>query len=216
MSGGRNMKLNALNCPNCGAAYNPTNLRCEYCGAVIIISNENQYNIPAQIIEHVEDEGSNCPGVFVFGTLLGKGETPIRLGAANYYKNAFINVGGKVLITKQSLQFSTHTFIQSKNTVIIPLKDIIKVEYDGSNLGISDQISVYTNEKRHNFVVYGGRVWVEMINSAKQEINNTKPKFVAKTAVASGDYTEELKKLKCLLDEGIITEEEFAIKKECC
>ena len=35
------MKLTAMNCPNCGAGYDPAKMRCQYCGSVIIISNEN-------------------------------------------------------------------------------------------------------------------------------------------------------------------------------
>lgn len=213
------MAFATLNCPNCGGAYNPINIKCEYCGSIIIMSNENQYNVPQQIIESVEADVENCPGVYVFGTLLGKGETPIRLGSANYYKNAFFNVGGKVLLTKRSIQFSTHTFMQSKDTVVIPLKDVIKAEYDRSNLGISDQISVYTNEKRHKFVVYGGSEWVSLIEKSKAEINNIKTSVVNSQKAgkpmlnANNDYTDELIKLKKLLDSGIITEEEFAIKK---
>jgi hypothetical protein len=176
------------------------------------MSNENQYNVPARIVEEIESNDSNCPGVYVFGTLLGKGETPLRLGAANYYKNAFVNVGGKVLLTKKSVQFSTHTFIQSKDTVVIPLKDIIKAEYDKSNLGISDQISVHTSEKRHKFVVYGGKEWVKLIEEAKSEIPKNKAPL-SSGQTTNADYTEELIKLKKLLDAGIISEEEFAIKK---
>ena len=144
--------------------------------------------------------------------MIGRGEVPLRLGAANYYKNAFINVGGKVLLTKKSLQFSSHTFVQGKKTVVIPISEIIRAEYDGSNLGISDQISVYTAEKRHKFVVYGGNSWVSMIEEAKNGLNSPKKK-VEKVKSAEGDYIEELKRFKSLLDAGIISEEEFAIKK---
>ena len=206
------MKLTALNCPNCNAPYNPAHMRCEYCGSVIIMSQEKQIDIPEEIVEIMEDEAANCPGVYVFGTLLGQGEIPLRLGAANYYKNAFINVGGELLLTKNSLQFSSHTFVQGKKTVVIPLSEIIRAEYDGSNLGISDQISVYTAEKRHKFVVYGGNRWVSMIEEAKNGLNSPKKK-VEKVKSAEGDYIEELKRLKSLLDAGIISEEEFAIKK---
>jgi hypothetical protein len=86
-------------------------------------------------------------------------------------------------------------------------------EYDKSNLGISDQISVHTNDKRHKFVVYGGNIWVNMINNAKQELTNPKHKVIKNGDVVSADYTEELKRLKSLLDAGIITEEEFSMKK---
>lgn len=205
------MNIKALNCPNCGGTYNPSHIKCEYCGSVIIISNENQYNVPQQVIEHIESEEQNCPGIYVFGTLLGKGETPLRLGAANYYKNALINVGGKVLLTKKSIQFSTHTFMQAKDTVVIPLNNILRVEYDKNNLGISDQISVYTQEKRHKFVVYGGKEWVKMIENAKDDLSN--PKVIVSSSNNNSDYIEELTKLKSLLDAGIITDEEFAIKK---
>lgn len=206
------MKIQALNCPNCGGVYNPVHIRCECCGSFIIMSNENRYNVPAHIVEEIESNDSNCPGVYVFGTLLGEGETPLRLGAANYYKNAFVNVGGKVLLTKKSIQFSTHTFMQSKDTIVIPLKDITKAEYDKSHLGISDQISVYTSEKRHKFVVYGGKEWVKLIEDAKSEIPKTKAS-VSPGQTTNTDYTEELIKLKKLLDSGIISEEEFTIKK---
>lgn len=201
------MKAITLNCPNCGAAVNPAGMRCEYCGSIVIAVRDNQIDIPKEIIEAVE-EAASCPGVYVFGTLLGKGEVPLRLGAANYYKNALFNVGGKVLLTKKSIQFSTHTFMQDKSTVVIPLEDVIRVEYDKCNLGISDQISVYTAEKRHKFVVYGGHQWVAMMTDAKAKLN-------APIAVAApaADYTEELTKLKGLLDAGIITEEEFTAKK---
>lgn len=205
------MNIRSLNCPNCGGTYNPAHIECEYCGSIIIISNENQYNIPVKVIEHIEEEEMNCPGVYVFGTLLGAGEIPLRLGAANYYKNALINVGGKVLLTKKSIQFSTHTFMQSKDTVIIPLNSVLRAEYDKSNLGISDQISVYTHEKRHKFVVYGGKEWVEMIENARMDLNT--PKVKTASSNNNSDYIEELTKLKSLLDAGIITDEEFAIKK---
>ena len=206
------MALKSLNCPNCNGPYNPANIRCEYCGSIIIRSNDNQYNVPQRIVERIENDAENCPGVYVFGTLLGKGETPLRLGAANYYISAFWNVGGKVLLTKKSLQFSTHTFMQSKDTLVIPMNEIIKAEYDRTNLGISDQISVYTAQKRHKFVVYGGVEWVKLITSAKEELNRPQTPTVV-PRVESMDYSDELIKLKNLFDTGVITEEEFTLKK---
>lgn len=207
------MKLNSLNCPNCAAPYDPRSITCRYCRSVIIMSQEKQYSIPESVIEHIESDENNCPGVYVFGTLLGKGETPLRLGVANYYKNAFINVGGKILLTKKSIQFSTHNFIQSKHTVVIPLKEVLYAEYNGSNLGISDTISVHTAEKCYKFVVYGGQTWVALIEKAKGELEAPK-KASAPVAPKSEDYTDELLKLKKLLDAGVITEEEFAKKKK--
>lgn len=206
------MAIKALNCPNCGGVYNPAQFKCEFCGSFIIMTNENQYTVPQQIIAEMEATAENYPGIYVFGTLLGKGESPLRLGSANYYKNALLSVGGKVLLTKKSIQFSTHSFMQAKDTVVIPLEGVVRVEYDKSNLGISDQISVYTADKRHKFVVYGGKEWVRLIENARAELS--KPK-AAETEIHSNnfDYTDELIRLKKLFDAGVITEEEFFIKK---
>ena len=237
------MAPKSFNCPNCGAPYNPTQLKCEYCDSFIIISNEQQYNVPREIFEPIiakrqeiqqEDKAIpekpevKIPGIYVYGTLLGENEIPIRLGSANYYVNALVNKGGKVLLTEKKLYFSSHNFVQSKTDLTIDLKDIEKAVFD-SNMLISQQISVYAKGKRHKFVVYGGREWVEKIMEAKEallkkpEPKKAKPAAVVKeapkpapkttTAQPSANYIEELKQLKELLDAGIITEEEFAIKK---
>ena len=51
-----------------------------------------------------------------------------------------------------------------------------------------------------------------MISEAKSALENPSKKVV-NVKSAEGDYIEELKKLKSLVDAGIISEEEFAIKK---
>ena len=174
-------------CPNCGASHNPLNTKCTCCGSIVITPKGNQYNIPEHIVKSIESDAGNFPGVYVFGTLLGKGETPLRFGTASYFVSTFWNVGGKVLLTKKSLQFSTHNFLQSKDTVVIPLKSIIRAEYDKSKLGISDTISVYTEEKHHKFLVYGGKEWVAFIEKAR--IAASKPKSADSYAAAPSAET---------------------------
>ena len=207
----------AIHCPCCGAPYNPSKYICEHCGSFVLMSNEKQINVPQNIIDNFttlsnqkEQLGEKYPGIYVFGTLLGKGEIPIRLGAANYYTSAFFNVGGKILLTKDNLYFSSHTFIQSKHELCISLNDITTVSFDKSNLGISDQISIYAYGKRNKFVVYGGHAWVDMILTAKSNLNKNTLKNTQTNQIS---YTQELVELKKLLDAGIITAEEFAIKK---
>lgn len=216
--------MKALNCPNCGGAYNPAKYRCEYCGSFVIFSDEKAFNVPLEVVndmrgafENCESNKSDYPGVYIFGSLIGKGEVPVRLGAANYYKNALINVGGKCLLTERNFYFSSHTFVQSKTDVSIELNQIERCEYDGSNLGISDQISIYANGKRHKFVVYRGKEWINMIEKTRQGRNsrtfNGVQNVKQSSITNSNNYTEELVALKKLLDAGIITEEEFTIKK---
>ena len=211
----------SMNCPNCGAPYNPAKYECESCGSFVIISDANQFTVPQKTVSEIAekisraeaDPGVKYPGTYVFGKLLGEGEIPLRLGAANYYTSALFAAGGKLLLTGTSLYFSSHAFNLGNSDLCIPLTEITEVKHDRNQI-VSDQISVYTGQKRHRFVVFGGKEWVEMIRSAKDD-----PRKVQKAAVRASaaqpedDYTEELLKLKKLLDAGIITEEEFTIKK---
>ncbi len=202
------MFFSASNCPNCGANYNPANYKCEYCGSYIFISNEKykDFNsVKIELPESSDDNSGKHPGVYVFGRLLGKGERPITLGLANYFTGP-TSAGGKLLLTNKSLSFSAHAFNVGDQEVRIELADITDVQVV-ANMLISQQILVTTNERSHKFVVYHGREWVENIKQAisasgSQQDNSN-----------GTDYIEELKELKKLLDAGIITEEEFNIKK---
>ena len=77
-----------------------------------------------QFLEH--GDNNKYKGIYVYGTLLGKGEKPISLGPANYFDG--IAKGGMLLLTNKSLSFSSHNFLQSKSDVIIKLKDIENTE----------------------------------------------------------------------------------------
>ena len=212
--------MRGMNCPNCGAPYNPAKFVCESCGSFVIMSDANQYNVPKQAIHNISEGMKNAaanpasayPGTYVFGKLLGAGEIPIRLGSANYYTSALLSSGGKLLLTSSSLYFSSHMFNQGKTDLCLPLSEISQVKHDRNQI-VSDLISVWAGNARYKFVVFGGKEWVTQIQSAK---NN--PAIYQESARAEDrqqvfDYTDELIKLKKILDAGIITEEEFTIKK---
>ena len=212
--------IRSINCPNCGAPYNPSKFVCESCGSYVIMSNANQFNVPKQTIDHIAekidraaaDPESSYPGTYVFGKLLGAGEIPIRMGAANYYTSALFSSGGKLLLTGTNLYFSSHMFNAGKTDLCIPLSEVTEVKHDRNQI-VSDMISVYTAAARHKFVVYGGKEWVEQIRSAKDDPFYHKTAAAPSAAPVHEDYADELFKLKKLLDAGIITEEEFTIKK---
>ena len=193
--------MKTLTCPNCGAEYNPAKYKCDYCGSFVIMSDEKQFNVPQNIINEISE--SDNAGIYVYGSLLGKGEIPLRLGLANYYTSKFFASGGKLFLTKTNLYFTSHTLLQKKIDLCINLLDIKNVTHD-RNLLVSDHISVHTDEKKYTFVVYGGKEWISMINSAREDFS---------PAQHERDYTAELIRLKKLLDNGVITEEEFTIKK---
>ncbi|MBQ4470589.1 MAG: SHOCT domain-containing protein [Synergistaceae bacterium] len=200
--------MKTLECPNCGAEYNPAQYKCEYCGSFIIMTEEKQFNVPEKIIHEMSESASTSPGIYVYGYLLGKGEIPLRLGLANYYTGKFMGVGGKLLLTKSNLYFTSHKVFQAKTDLKINLLDITSVNQE-LNLFVSQHISIHENGNSHRFVVYGGKEWINMINAA---INDYTPSQ-GNNGNNSSDYTAELVKLKNLLDRGIITQEEFAIKK---
>ena len=202
--------MKTLRCPNCGADYNPAQYKCEYCGSFIFLgedSKDKEFNVPENIIHDMTNNAASSPGIYVYGSLLGKGEIPLRLGLANYYTSKFIGVGGKLLLTKSNLYFTSHKVFQAKIDLKINLLDITSVNQE-LNLFVSQHISVCENGSKHRFVVYGGKEWIRMINEA---INNYSAP--SDSSNNNNDYTAELVKLKNLLDRGIITQEEFAIKK---
>lgn len=206
--------MKALTCPNCGAAVNPAVYRCEYCGSYVFISDEkfkDFRSVQVELPHAPQNDTDRYPGVYVFGRLLGAGERPIALGSANYF-TGLVSAGGKLLLTNKSLSFSAHAFNVGQKETSINLSQISDVKV-GANHLISQQLLVTANGKKHKFVVYHGNSWVQAIKdamSAPAEISDCS----ASVSVAQPEtYIEELQQLKRLCDMGVITEEEFVIKK---
>lgn len=207
------MDLKAMNCPNCGADYHPANYQCAYCGSYVFMSNKNYADfsdIKIQLPQKPREDSGKYPGIYVYGRLLGAGEKPITLGAANYF-TGLLSAGGKLLLTNKSLCFSAHGFNVGKKETKIELDRITDVKVS-ANMPVSQHILVSTREKSHKFVVYHGSDWVRKIKEAmaEQEAQNSP---IPQSKAGDGNYIEQLQKLKQLLDQGVITEEEFSIKK---
>ena len=202
------MNIISLKCPNCGSPIKPTQYRCEFCRSYIIMSNDKFVDLSNQeydLNQNMDDKNDNYPGIYVFGRLLGEGERPIALGLANYFTGD-TSAGGKLLLTNKSISFSAHALNVGRLEAKIELDEIVDV-YLYKNYFISQQIIIDTNDSSHKFVVYHGQTWVDKI---KYEVDKHKRKL---NNHISSDYTEELRKLKKLLEDGIITQEEFDIKK---
>ena len=205
------MNLKTFTCPNCGANYNPAKYQCEYCGSYIFMSNDKYTdfsNVKIELPQKPKDDSGKYPGIYVFGRLLGAGERPITLGVANYF-TGLVSAGGKLLLTNKSLSFSAHAFNVGKQETRIDLKQITDVKLS-SNLLISQQILVTANGKSHKFVVYHGKEWVQKIKDAIAKYEDYE---TPATGQKANNYIEELQQLKQLLDMGVITEDEFNIKK---
>ncbi len=216
------MALKALICPNCGASYDPLQYRCAYCGSYIIDKTDNFTDLTARKVEVQQLCPDKYPGVYVFGRLLGEGERPIATGVVNY--NLVWSVGGKLLLTNKGMYFSAHALNVGVKSVSIQLSDVIDVKMS-ANLFVSQRINIVTTKGSHSFTVYHGKEWIARILEAKrhgcdapasEQQSPTEPVVPVQqtqNAPAADDYTVELRKLKALLDEGIITQEEFDLKK---
>ena len=210
------MNLKTFRCPNCGANYNGANhnganYQCEYCGSYIFMTNDNYTdfsNVKFELPQKPKDDSGKYPGIYVFGRLLGAGERPITLGVANYY-TGLVAAGGKLLLTNKSLSFSAHAFNIGKQETRIELKQITDVKVS-ANFLVSQCILVTANGKSHRFAVYHGKDWVQKIKDAVAKYEEYE---APATGQKAGNYIEELQQLKQLMDMGIITEEEFNIKK---
>ncbi|MDO4492817.1 MAG: SHOCT domain-containing protein [Clostridia bacterium] len=202
------MPIRAMKCPNCGASFDPKTRRCEYCGSYIIVSDDKYADLGKFDFAPPAD-AEKYPGIYVFGRLLGKGEKPIALGLANCMKGPIAS-GGKLLLTSESLSFSAHAFNAGPGELNIGLGEIEDIAL-GANMLISQKIRVTAGGKKHSFVVYHGKDWVEKIRAAVDSFRARGNAGSAETAPA--DYTEELVKLKQLADAGVITAAEFAEKK---
>ena len=44
----------ALNCPNCGAKYNPAKMHCEFCGSFVVFPKEKMFPIPDDIVAEMK------------------------------------------------------------------------------------------------------------------------------------------------------------------
>lgn len=212
------MGLKTLNCPNCGAGFNPTKYRCEYCGSYVFMSDENYVDFSNVKIEMPPIQNTpsldtkKYPGIYVYGRLLGKGEKPISLGVANYY-TGLVTAGGKLLLTNRSLLFSAHAFNVGRQETSIDLNEIKEIKVT-SNMLVSQNIEVKTETKSHRFVVYHGKEWVKNIQDAIAVCPKPTPvPPTPKKSAESNNYIVELQQLKQLLDAGILTQEEFDIKK---
>ena len=158
-------------------------------------------------------EGQKYPGIYVFGRLLGTGEKPILLGEANLMKG-LVASGGRLLLTNKSLSFSAHMLNIGKKEAVIKLEDITEVKL-AANLVVSQHIVVKTRDESYRFVVFHGQEWGDKINEARSKTGwaNAGSIQAEPRPSASGDYADELRKLRQLLDEGLITEDEYAVKK---
>ena len=218
--------LKSLNCPNCSAPYNPANLTCPFCGSYILNSDADEADYQKETFVQQEQRPANYKGIYLYGRLLDADEFPIRTGMAGWCKSALSAVGGRLALTNKRFLFCAEglnsalaSMMGSEANVDVFLKDVERLSQRTVAL-VSKRLIVETKDgKTFEFTVYNIAQWLEKGNRAlagefgSLEVSAPAPQAGSAGPAPSGSYVAELKQLKELLDAGIITEEEFKIKK---
>ena len=143
--------MEATNCPNCSASFDPRQRQCEYCGSYIILTNKKTETY----------EERNNQTIYFNNILLQTGEYPVRSGVANMYYSFSSSDGGQLLLTNKRLIFIAHGFNLNPNlyweTDLYSIKDI----RIGKNLLITQILNIETDDEEVKFVVYKGKEWVK-------------------------------------------------------
>ena len=207
------MKMQSLKCPNWNGPYNPAKRACEYCGSYIIFTDLKEENYSSGLFNG-GTKPDNYKGIYVYGILLDYDEYPVRMGVANYKKSMLNAVGGHLLLTNKRLAFISHAFnIGGKMALDLPLNHLKEAQI-GANFGISGQYSVFDiANNKYTFVVYGQKEWTNRTNNAIAGKVGPLGNADSKQTSPALDYAKELVELKKLLDAGIITQEDYDIKK---
>ena len=220
--------LKSLNCPSCSAPYNPANLTCPFCGSYILNSEEQETDYQKEtFVQQAQERPANYKGIYLYGRLLDADEFPVRTGIASWNKSALSGVGGHLALTNKRFLFCAEglnsllaSAIGSESNVDVFLKDVERLSQRTVAL-VSKRLIVETKDgKSFEFTVYNIAQWLEKGQRAlagefgSLEVSAAPASASAPVGPApSGNYVAELKQLKELLDAGIITEEEFKIKK---
>ena len=144
-------------------------------------------------------------------------ENIVKQGKANFKKSTFNAVGGTLYLTNKRLIFQGHGFnFGGKTAIDLDLQQLVRCQSGAFHL-VSGDIEVF--DRYHNsytFVVYGRKSWADAIEQeiVKNRNSATDQPTTNTTIVNQSDSLDKLKKLKELLDAGVITEEEFDEKKK--
>ena len=221
------MNTKVLKCPNCGASYNPAKRYCDYCGSYIIFSDESDgkaRDFDEKVF--IADKGAKYKDIFFYTIKLDKDEYPLRVGLANLFRSFQDADGGEMMLTNKRLIFVYPYLSEEKEPPIIyNVNDFVKMEM-GLNFYFSAQIKLYNKEGKETiFFVYKRNEWVKRIQGV---MNGEFPLKDVREKVAEGqgeinhsehnastqaNYIQELVELKKLLDAGVITQEDFDLKK---
>lgn len=183
-------------CTQCGAKLTEGELFCVECGNKVS---------PARL--EVTAEPIPVPAEVVQIPAAPQGETVLAHGDA-WLVDYRWNPRGSLRLTDQMLTFRANNG-KNQYDLDIRLSDVEDVR-TGANGLVAYNVLIYLKEQKYVFSVGRNAGWPEKIKQAAvAQRNRTSSAGKQKT-----DYIDEIRRLKELMDAGIITEEEFTAKKK--
>lgn len=183
-------------CTQCGAKLTEGELFCVECGNKVS---------PAR--PEVTAEPIPVPAEVVQPLAAPQGETVLAHGDA-WFVDYRWNPRGSLRLTDQMLTFRANNG-KNQYDLDIRLSDVEDVR-TGANGLVAYNVLIYLKEQKYVFSVGRNAGWPEKIKQAAvAQRNRTSSAGKQKT-----DYIDEIRRLKELMDAGIITEEEFTAKKK--
>lgn len=198
-----------LFCPKCGSQLSEGDLFCVECGSKIEMRKSQESVVSAADVE----TGQECTqfDVYMHSETEKNEETVIQRGDAYYFKTiSSLGKKGTLLLTDMKLTFTAIT-AKTDLDMEISLKDVEKVKLVSNQTLVWHMIGVYLKDKQYLFNVKKREEWIEKISNAVNTVKNGESNPTVKQRT---DYIDEIKRLKELMDAGVITEAEFTAKKK--
>jgi hypothetical protein len=183
-------------CTQCGAKLTEGELFCVECGNKVS---------PAR--PEVTAEPIPVPAEVVQIPAAPQGETVLAHGDAWLIDYRW-NPRGSLRLTDQMLTFRANNG-KNQYDLDIRLSDVEDVR-TGANGLVAYNVLIYLKEQKYVFSVGRNAGWPEKIKQAAVAQRNRTPS----AGKQKTDYIDEIRRLKELMDAGIITEEEFTAKKK--
>jgi len=195
----RETESNTVFCPKCGAENGEQSNFCISCGNGLIQKHEEEKE---ERSETIQTPTNPMIGVSFYESMPGR----VSLGNnASYIKGILEIADNEIIIHKKSYWRG-----KNRGTKHIRYDKITSIDYDEGKLLALPSIQLYLSSVEYSFRSADKRLksFYDMIREKIDEVN------IQEKTNSTFSVMDELKKLAELRDMGVVTEEEFKLKKK--